>query len=82
MSPEDTISEYGDYMICYPDTGDLIHAIAKDGPDGGLEVIDLKKQEFEEMINGTYESNPYANFTVDDLDKMMDNLFGKGGQTP
>lgn len=39
MKPEDAIREYSDYMICYPDTGDLIHAIMDDGPDGGLSVI-------------------------------------------
>lgn len=75
MSPEDTIREYGDYMICYPDTGDLIHAIAQDGPDGGLEIIESKKQEFEDIMNGNYEPNPYSDFTVDNLDKMLDNLF-------
>lgn len=56
MSPEDAIREYSDYMICYPDTGDLIHAIAKNGPDGGLDVIEAKKQEFEDLKEGKESS--------------------------
>lgn len=52
MGPEDAVREYADYMICYPDTGDLIHAIANNGPDGGLDVINAKKQEFEDMQSG------------------------------
>lgn len=79
MTPEEAIAEYGDYMICYPDTGDLIHAIGNEGPDGGLEIIESKKQEFEDMMNGNYEPNPYSDFTVDDLDKMLDDLFQRGG---
>lgn len=79
MSPEDAVREYGDYMICYPDTGDLIHAIANDGPDGGLEIIEAKKQEFDDIMNGKYEPGSFDDFTVDDLDKMLDNLFARGG---
>lgn len=77
MSPEDAIKEYGDYMICYPDTGDLIHAIASDGPDGGLSVIEDKKQEFEDIMNGTYESSPFGDFSVDDLDALLDSMRGR-----
>lgn len=79
MSPEDAICEYGDYMICYPDTGDLIHAIANEGPDAGLEIIETKRQEFEDMMNGNYESEAYSDFAVGGLDKMLDDLFRKGG---
>lgn len=79
MSPEDAICEYGDYMICYPDTGDLIHAIANEGPDAGLEIIEAKRQEFEDMMNGNYESEAYSDFAVGGLDKMLDDLFRKGG---
>lgn len=79
MSPEDAICEYGDYMICYPDTGDLIHAIANEGPDAGLEIIETKRQEFEDMMNGNYESEDCSDFAVDGLDKMLDDLFRKGG---
>lgn len=79
MSPEEAICEYGDYMICYPDTGDLIHAIAHDGPDGGLKIIENKKQEFEDIINGSYKADTYGSFKVDGLDKMLDDLFKQGG---
>lgn len=75
MSPEDAIREYSDYMICYPDTGDLIHAIANEGPDGGLEVITAKKQEFESIQNGTYEGpGMFADISLDDLDTLLDSL--------
>lgn len=56
MTPEDAICEYGDYMICYPDTGDLLHAIAKNGPDGGLSVIKNKKQEFDSAKDSSGKS--------------------------
>lgn len=71
MSPEDAIKEYGDYMICYPDTGDLIHAIANNGPDGGLEVIEAKKQEFEDLSNGRESSLLKESHGLED---MMGNL--------
>lgn len=71
MEPEAAIREYGDYMICYPDTGDLLHAIAKDGPDGGLSFIEDKKQEFD-------EPDMFDNFSVDDLDRLLDSIGGKG----
>lgn len=78
MSPEDAIREYGEYMICYPDTGDLIHAIANEGPDGGLSIIEDKKQEFEDMRNGDYEPSPFGDFSVDDLDALLDSMGGRG----
>lgn len=59
MGPEDAIREYGDYMICYPDTGDLIHAIANDGPDGGLKIIETKKHEFDDIMNGKIHSEHF-----------------------
>lgn len=68
MSPEDAVKEYADYMICYPDTGDLIHAIANDGPDGGLKVIEEKKKEFEEFASGE------STFVDDSLSSMLDKL--------
>lgn len=74
MSAEDVIREYGDYMICYPDTGDLIHAIKAEGPDGGLSVIEDKKQEFEDIQNGVYEPGEFDDFSLDDLDAFL-NIF-------
>lgn len=78
MKPEDAIREYSDYMICYPDTGDLIHAIMNDGPDGGLSVIEVKKQEFEDAINDNYESNFLDNISLDDLDGLLDSAIKAG----
>lgn len=72
MSPEEAIREYSDYMICYPDTGDLIHAIANKGPDGGLSVIKSKKREFKEMMSGRYELSPLS--MGGDLESLLDNL--------
>lgn len=75
MSPEDAIREYSDYMICYPDTGDLIHAIANEGPDGGLEIITAKKQEFESRQDGTYEGpSMFKDMSLDDLDALLDGM--------
>lgn len=82
MSPEDAIREYGDYMICYPDTGDLIHAIANNGPDGGLSVIEAKKQEFEDIMNGNSHSivDDASDLTemMGDLNAFINNLKGMG----
>ena len=72
MTPEDAIREYSDYMICYPDTGDLIHAIAKNGPDGGLSIIENKKQEFEELQNGEPRHSLFE--TTGNLDSFMGNI--------
>lgn len=76
MTPEDAIREYSDYMICYPDTGDLIHAIANDGPDGGLKVIEDKKKEFEEFANGEspFSEDDSLSSMLDRLDAMIDGL--------
>lgn len=71
IGPEDAIREYGSYMICYPDTGDIIHAIAKDGPDGGLSVIEAKKKEFEDLSKGKPGS---IGDGVDDLNGLLGNL--------
>ncbi len=71
MSPEDAIREYSDYMICYPDTGDLIHAIARGGPDGGLEVIEAKKQEFSDLMSG---GSKHIGEGAEGLGGLMDNL--------
>lgn len=73
MRPEDAIREYNDYMICYPDTGDLIHAIANNGPDGGLEVVNNKHKEFEELQKGTASRNSLFEKT-DDLNSFMGNI--------
>lgn len=70
MRPEDAIREYSKYMICYPDTGDLIHAIAKNGPDGGLAVIEQKKAEFDGMENGD------THFIGDDADDLSELISG------
>ena len=78
MKPEDAIREYSDYMICYPDTGDLIHAIMDDGPDGGLSVIEVKKHEFDDSINDNYESNLLDNISLDDLDILLDSAIKAG----
>lgn len=78
MKPEDAIREYSDYMICYPDTGDLIHAIMDDGPDGGLSVIEIKKHEFDDSINDNYESNLLDNISLDDLDILLDSAIKAG----
>lgn len=72
ITPEDAIREYSDYMICYPDTGDLIHAIAKNGPDGGLSIIEDKKQEFEELQKGEPRHSLFE--TTGDLDSFMGNI--------
>lgn len=72
MSPEDVIREYSDYMICYPDTGDLIHAIANEGPDGGLSVIEAKKQEFNELMKGNGISSSLSE--ANDLSSLLNNL--------
>ena len=69
MTPEDAIREYSDYMICYPDTGDLIHAIANKGPDGGLSVIESKKKEFEELQSKGPKNSLFEN--ADSLDSFM-----------
>ena len=78
MSPEDMIREYSDYMLCYPDTGDLIHAIANGGPDGGLSVIDRKKQEFEALARGEHIIDPFDDFLIDDLDLLFDDKNERG----
>ena len=78
MSPEDMIREYSDYMICRPDTGDLIHAIANGGPDGGLLVINRKKQEFEALLRGEHITDPFEDFLIDDLDLLFDNMNERG----
>lgn len=70
MTPEDVIRDYSDYMICYPDTGDLIHALARNGSDGGLRLIEAKKKEFEE----SYTSNAHRFEPVDDLDSFIGNI--------
>ena len=77
MGPEEAAEEYGDYMICWPDTEDLLYAIANAGPDGGLSVIENKKQEFEDIKNGRCSQNPFRDFSVDDLDAMLDSMRGR-----
>lgn len=72
MSPEKAIREYADYMICYPDTGDLLHAIAKGGPDGGLEMIENKKKGFKEFMNGIGSESIVSD--ASDLGSLLDNL--------
>lgn len=76
MTPEDTIREYSDYMICYPDTGDLLHAIANDGPDGGLKVIENKKKEFDDLADceSFFEDTDSFSEMIDRLDAMIDGL--------
>lgn len=83
MTAEDAVREYADYMICYPDTGDLIHAIVNNGPDGGLSVIESKKQEFEDLQKGTPRHSLFDK--ADDLNSFMGNINSmlsslKGGQ--
>ncbi len=74
MAPEDVIREFDDYMICYPDTGDLVHAIANNGPDGGLSVIEAKRQEFKNRRNGSHSQNFFDGLSLDGLDMLLDNM--------
>lgn len=80
MGPEDAIREYADYMICYPDTGDLLHAIANNGPDGGLDIIEAKRQEFNDLADGREssllaESRSLADM-MGNLNSLIDGLKG------
>lgn len=72
MTAEDAVREYADYMICYPDTGDLIHAITNSGPDGGLSVIENKKQEFEAAQKGEPRHSLFGD--AGDLNSFMGNV--------
>lgn len=72
MSAEGAIREYAGYMICYPDTGDLIRAIADKGPDGGLSVIEDKKQAFKGLAGGSH--GPDALFGENSLGSLLGSL--------
>lgn len=71
MGADDAIREYRGYMICYPETGDLIRAIHKDGPDGGIDYINAEKQGFKKLENNgqhTVLDNAH------DLEQLIGNL--------
>lgn len=74
MDADGAIREYRDYMICYPETGDLIKAIHKEGPDGGIDYINARKQGFEELENDGQHSVLDDVKDFDQLIKGLDNL--------
>lgn len=78
MKSENALREYSNYIICHPDTEDLIHAIMNEGPDGGLSVIEAKKQEFKNIMNGNYEPNLLGDISLDELDTLLDNAIKAG----
>ena len=46
MTEHDISKEYGSYMICLPDTEELIRAIGNGGSDAGIDMIEERRREF------------------------------------
>lgn len=46
MTEHDISKEYGSYMICLPDTEELIRAIGNGGSDAGIDMIEERRRKF------------------------------------
>ena len=72
MKPAD-LDEFAEYILCRPDTDELIHTICREGPEEAIKQIDEKCKAFERRRQAA--SNARSPF----LDNLMDSLMAQSG---
>lgn len=67
MIPDDIRNEFGDYILCHPDTIELITTIYEYGPEAATEMIDKRSEELRKNRMTTRASSPYVENLMDQL---------------
>ena len=72
MTEHDISKEYGSYMICLPDTEELIRAIGNGGSDAGIDMIEERRREFSAARRDALGRSMFDG--AGDLDSFMDSI--------
>lgn len=70
MGPEDVETEFEDYILCEPDTNDLISIIYEDGPEKAMTAIDRKARDIRDNQDTDQTRSPY-------MENLLSQLMGK-----
>lgn len=67
MTPDDIRKDFGDYILCHPDTIELVKTIYEKGPEAAAAMIDERTEAFHQNRTTNKTPSPYVENLMDQL---------------